>query len=433
MRVVALIATLAAIAGCGKSRQKRSNDAAPVEVITAPIPTDAAGGATIDEVEPNDGDDIATPLALGATVRGRIEPETDADHYRIDVIEAGALALDLPAVEGVDLVLELEDAGGTLIARSDRGAARSREGLPNAFVTPGRYVAVVRGKKIVVPVKKGKKPKKGAPPDAAVPAGPAPVYELTAKLAPTVANAEREPDDDRGTAIELIVGDTVSGFIGWSGDADVWKLSVEMLSAKNAIDVDVSAVEGVVLSVEIADGVGQPLAVRKGPRGGPLALRGLVPIVPEGAPPYHYLTIRGDRSNPETAYQLRVTAKVPGPDAEVEPNDAPDKAMAVLAERTVVHATWTPGDIDCFVLAADPAARILDVTIDTQGESDLGVDLLVDGKVIATVDHPGKGTAERVTGAVPAGAMPVIRVRGAEASGEGAYDVQIAEGPASPP
>jgi len=146
-------------------------------------------------------------------------------------------------------------------------------------------------------------------------------------------------------------------------------------------------------------------------------LRGLVPIVPEGAPPYHYLTIRGDRSNPETAYQLRVTAKVPGPDAEVEPNDAPDKAMAVLAERTVVHATWTPGDIDCFVLAADPAARILDVTIDTQGESDLGVDLLVDGKVIATVDHPGKGTAERVTGAVPAGAMPVIRVHGAEASG----------------
>jgi len=433
MRVVALIATLAAFAGCGKSRQKRSNDAAPVEVITAPIPTDAAGGATTDEVEPNDGDDVATPLSLGATVRGRIDPDTDADHYRIDVVEAGALALDLTAVEGVDLVLELEDAGGTLIARSDRGAARSREGMPNAFVTQGRYFAVVRSKKIVVPVKKGKKPKKGAPPDAGLSTGPAPVYELTAKLAPTVANGEREPDDDRGTAIELIVGDTVTGYIGWSGDADVWKLSVEMLSAKNAIDVDVSAVEGVVLSVEVADGVGQPLAVRKGPRGGPLALRGLVPVVPEGAAPFHYLTIRGDRSNPETAYQLRVTAKVPGPDAEVEPNDAPDKAMAVLAERTVVHATWTPGDIDCFVLAADPAARTLEVTIDMQGESDLGVELLVDGKVIATADHPGKGAAERVTGAVPAGAMPVIRVRGAEASGEGAYDVQIAEGPASPP
>jgi len=29
--------------------------------------------------------------------------------------------------------------------------------------------------------------------------------------------------------------------------------------------------------------------------------------------------------------------------------------------------------------------------------------------------------------------MPVIRVRGTDASGEGAYDVQIAEGPAPAP
>lgn len=433
MRAVALIAIAAALGGCGKDRQKRTGDAAAVVVVTAPPPADAGNAATTEEIEPNDGDDVATPLALGATVRGRIEPELDADHYRIDVLDAGALAIDLTAVDGVDLVLELEDAGGTLIAKSDRGPARTREGVPNAPVVPGHYVAVVRSKKIVVPVKKGAKPKKGATVDAGVPSGPAPVYEISARLAAPVANAEREPNDDRGTAIDLIVGDTVTGFVGWSGDSDVWKLSVEMLSEKNAIDVDVSAVEGVVLSAEILDGTGQPLAVRKGPRGGPLALRGLVPVVPEGAPPFHYLTIRGDRSNPETAYQLRVTAKVPGPDAELEPNDALDKAMPVLADRTVVHAIWTPGDVDCFVLAADPAARTVDVTIDTPAEADLNVELLVDGKVVAKAEHPGKGAAERVTGAVPAGAQPVIRVRGTDTSAEGAYDVQIAEGAAAPP
>jgi len=432
MRLVALLAALMALAACGKNRQQRTNDAAAVEVVTTPLIADAGSGATTDEVEPNDGDDVATPLALDAPVRGKIEPDTDVDHFRIDLVEGGALSLDLTAIDGVDLVLELEDAGGTLLARSDRGAARTREGVPNAPVLPGRYIAIVKSKKIVVPAKKGRK-KKGAAVDAGVPATPAPIYEITAKLVPHVANAEREPDDDRGTAIDLIVGDTVTGYVGWTGDADVWKLSVEMLSAKNAIDVDVSAVEGVALSVEIADGMGQPLAIRKGPRGGPLALRGLVPVVHEGASPYHYLTVRGDRSNPETAYQLRVTAKVPGPDAELEPNDAIDKAMAVPADRTVVHATWTPGDVDCFVLAADPAARTIDVTIDTPSESDLSVELLVDGKVIAKAEHPGKGAAERVTGAVPAGAMPVIRVRGTDASGEGAYDVQIAEGPASPP
>lgn len=432
MRFVALLAALTAFAACGKNRQKRSFDAAAVEVVTTPMIADAGTGATTDEVEPNDGDDVATPLALNALVRGKIEPDTDADHYRIDIVEAGALAIDLTAIEGVDLVLELEDGGGTLIAKSDRGAAKTREGVPNAPVTPGRYIAVVKSKKVVVPVKKGK-PRKGATVDAGVVAGPAPIYEIMAKLAPVVANAEREPDDDRGTAIDLLVGDTVTGYVGWTGDADVWKLSVEMLSENNAIDVDISAVEGVALSAEIADGIGQPLAIRKGPRGGPLALRGLVPVVPEGAAPYHYLTIRGDRSNPETPYQLRVTAKVRGVDAELEPNDSPEKAMVVSAERTVVHATWTPGDIDCFVLAADPAARTIDVTIDTPAESDLSVELLVDGKVIAKAEHPGKGAAERVTGAVPAGAMPVIRVRGTDASGEGAYDVQIAEGPASPP
>nr|MBA3452214.1 hypothetical protein [Deltaproteobacteria bacterium] len=279
--VIALLgAVVVAIAGCGKDRQKRAGDAAAVVVVTAPVLTDAGTGSTTDEVEPNDGDEVAAPLALGASVRGRIDPETDADHYRIEISEVGALAIDVTAVEGVDLVLELEDAGGTLLARSDRGAAKTREGVPNVSVAPGRYIAVVRSKKIVAPVKKGAKPKKGAPVDAGVPAGPAPVYEITAKLAPPVPNAEREPDDDRGTAIDLIVGDTVTGFVGWSGDADVWKLSVEMLSEKNSIDVDISAVEGVVLSAEIADGIGQPLAVRRGPRGGPLALRGLVPVVP---------------------------------------------------------------------------------------------------------------------------------------------------------
>jgi len=33
---------------------------------------------------------------------------------------------------------------------------------------------------------------------------------------------------------------------------------------------------------------------------------------------------------------------------------------------------------------------------------------------------------------VPANARAVIRVKGTDASGEGSYDVQIAEGPAAP-
>lgn len=430
---IAVAGTLAG--GCGKKRQRRTSDAAPVEIVTRPLLEDAGSeGATSDEVEPNDGTEIATPLPLGSTARGRIDPDGDHDHYRIDVTAPGALVVELTGIDGVDLALEVDDATGTTIARSDRSGARVAEGIPNVGVTPGRYIVTVRGKKIVPPSKKRGRRRRGKqPPADPGPQVPAPVYEITARVAPIAAAAEREPNDDRGTAMDLIVGDTVTGYVGWNGDDDVWKLSVETLSDKNAIDVEVSAVEDTALVVEVADGVGRTLVTRKGGRGGALSLRGLVPVVPAGAPPFHYLTIKGDRSNPRTAYQLRVTAKLPEPDAEREPNDTVETAMAVPADRTVVHATWSPGDVDCFVLAADPAARTLEITIDTPAEADLSAELLVGDKVIAKAAQPGKGAAERVTGAVPAGAQPVIRVRGTDRSGEGAYDVTIAEGPAPAP
>jgi hypothetical protein len=65
-------------------------------------------------------------------------------------------------------------------------------------------------------------------------------------------------------------------------------------------------------------------------------------------------------------------------------------------------------------------------------ESDLDAELLVDGKSVAKGDKKGKGVAEKMTAQVPANARLVIRVKGTDASAEGAYDVQIAEGPPAP-
>jgi hypothetical protein len=434
MRRLAVVAVaLACVAACGKSTQKRTDrDAAAVQVVTQPVFGDGGtASAATDEVEPNDGDDTATALALGATVRAKIEPDTDVDTFKIAVVETGALAVDVSGIDGVDLILEIEDVGGTVIAKSDRGGVRIKEGVPNVGVSPGTYRAIVKMKKLPPP--KAAKPKKGQKTvDAGIEVKPAPIYEISAHMAPPAANAEREPDDDRGTALDLIVGDTVSGYIGWTGDVDVWKLSVETLSEKNAIDIEVGAVEGVALTIDVSDGIGNPLVTRKGPRGAALVVRGLVPIVPDGAPPFHYVTIKGDKSNPETPYQLRVIAKIPQPDAEIEPNDVPEKAMPIPNDRTVVHGVWTPGDIDCFAIATDETARTIDVTIDVPAEDDLNAELIVDGKSVAKAEKVGKGVAEKLTGQVPANAHAVIRVKGTDASGEGSYDVQIAEGPAAP-
>ncbi|CAN5809341.1 hypothetical protein BH11MYX2_BH11MYX2_14370 [soil metagenome] len=435
MRVSVAIA-LCILAACGgKKKQKRSFDAAAVEVVTATGDGGFSPAAT-DEVEPNDGEDTATPLGLAATTRGRIEPYTDVDNYKLTVTEAGALSVELSAVDGMDLSLEIADAGGTTLAKSDRGGVRVKEGVPNVGVTPGTYRVIVRAKKQSAPKPKPrpKKGKNGAPTPAPDPTpaatASAPVYELTAKVGSVVGNLEREPDDDNGTAMDLIVGDAASGYVGWQGDADVWKLSVETLSKTNAIDIEISAVEGIALTAELTDGVGQPLVTRKAPRGAALVIRGLVPVVADGGPPFHYLLIRADKSNPETAYQLKVTAKVPNPDAEIEPDDAIDKAMPIPEDRTVVHATWTAGDVDCFAIAPDANARTLDITIDTPDTADLDAELFVDGKSVAVSAHPGKGVLEKLSAPVPANAHAVVKVKGVDSGAESSYDISVQEGAA---
>jgi hypothetical protein len=392
-----------------------------MEIVNQPQFPDAGGraaGASGDEIEPNDGDDVATPFPLDSTMRGKLDSETDVDHFRIDVDKPGALALMVNAVDA-DLIVELEDSNGAMIARSDRGGVRVREGLPNFGVVPGRYTAVVKA----APRRKAK-PVKGKAVPAPVSDKPAPVYELTSALVAIPANAEHEPDEDRGTANDLLIGDAGAGFIGWGGDVDVWKLSVETLSAKNAIDIEVSAVEGVALELAVDDGIGNPVIVRKAPRGAPLIVRGLVPNVPASSPPFHYLTIKGTGSNPETGYTVRVTANVPVTDSEIEPNDTPEKPFPMPSDRTIVHGRWTPGDVDCYAIAG---SGLITAVVNPPSDFDAVVELFADGKSLAVANKGKKGVEETVSGTVTGGLRPVVCVKSADpnATGEAAYDLSI--------
>jgi hypothetical protein len=281
---------------------------------------------------------------------------------------------------------------------------------------------------------KGKKASAPAPEPEPAPVAAAPVYELVAQIIPLAAGSEREPDDDRGTANDLIVADNAVGFIGWGGDKDVWKLSVETLSDKNALTVGISAIEGVALELEITDGVGAVLATRKAPRGQALTVQNMLPVVPDGAPPFYYLTVKADRSNPETAYTLHASAAVLGPDPEIEPNDVLDKPQTIASDRTVVHASWTPGDVDCFTVPPGATDRTIEFAIDVPSEIDLAGELLVDGKSVATADKGKKGALEKVSAVVPANAKVVLRVKNPDASAttaEAKYDVTVTESSAT--
>jgi hypothetical protein len=162
-------------------------------------------------------------------------------------------------------------------------------------------------------------------------------------------------------------------------------------------------------------------------------VQSLLPVVPDGAPPFYYLTVRGDRSNPETSYTLHATARVLGPDPELEPNDIADNAQVIAADRTVVHASWTPGDIDCFALPTADSERTVEFTVDTPGDLDLAAEAFIDGKSVATANKGTKGVPEKVAALVPAGATVVVRVKSVDAAAAvtATYDVSVAESSAT--
>ena len=79
--------------------------------------------------------------------------------------------------------------------------------------------------------------------------------------------------------------------------------------------------------------------------------------------------------------------------------------MQMPPDRTVVHATWTPGDIDCFALAPAATARTIDVAVDTPPRSISTPSCSSMAKPIAIANKGGKGVVEKLTAQVPANAQ----------------------------
>lgn len=431
-----LFAVLLSLLGACRRERHRANDQrpAPVEIVDRSTAS-TAGAATGLEVEPNDHRDVATPLPLGTVMRATIDltphgatgvasggaSSDDVDWFRIDVPSAGMLSVVVTSTSGSALTFELVDSSGAVVAKSQRRGAGTSQGVPNFAVTPGRYAAMVRS----APAKKSRA-RVGAS-DPSKP--PTHSYEITAKLQPPESGSEVEANGDRDTATAMTLNSASTGYVGWLGDVDVWRLSVETLSSRNAIDVDVSAVDGVALEIDVATGLGESIVRRKAPRGAKLAIKDLMPAASPQAPPFYYLTIRGPESNPETPYQLRATAHVIAVDAEIEPNDTIETAQSFPADRTVIHAAWTTGDIDCYALpprAADQQS--IRIVISPSSDFDPEIEVVVNGARHATTNAGGRGVAEQLSVALPANSGASLLIRNADrtAAGEATYDVSIA-------
>ncbi len=421
--IAALGAALALAAlGCrgdtvSREHLGRSRDAAAA-VVVVDRPGGTAGSSTSDlpaEREPNAKAANASPL--GAGVQGVLDGETDVDAFQIVSPGPRMVTAVLAPIAGIDTRLELRDRDFALLATSDRGGPGVGEGLAGAPLDKGTFYLVVR--EVARPVKPAKpaKPKPGAgsaaPPTGRV--GRSPPYTLTAQLvADPVAGGEREPDDDPGSANEVSLIEPVTGHLGWTGDVDVWKVSLEGLAEGNGLDLAVTAVPGVTLSLAVTDAADRPRVAVTGLPGQPLLVRSVAPRLDPGEATIHHVKISGKPSNPDVGYTLTVTARLLDVDEEAEPNDKPATATTLrygAEDEGTMRGALAAGEVDVYALSPSSGPRQLDATVDGVAGLDLVCEVLgASGASVDKGDRGGAGAGEDATAPVPSGAPAFIRV-----------------------
>ncbi|MBK9070319.1 MAG: hypothetical protein IPL79_04860 [Myxococcales bacterium] len=401
------------LAACSE-RAPRERPRADVPAVQVAASAEAMPLVEVRAREPNDTWEAATPLAVGEQAHDAMSAASDRDIFALAIDRPRVIAVTLSALADADLVLEISDTSGTVLAIADTGPAGTVEGVPNLRLEPGRYAITVTEF-----VKKAARPRKGAK-DAA-PATPASRDPGQAKYTLAIADAavaledEREPNETAPQASPLALAESKKGFVGWRGDRDVWQLATEGLSVDNVIDVQVMGVPGVTLTVEVlgADEVAEPLMSRRAKTTGPFFLRGL-PVAAGAA----WLRISGSPANPLTSYEVQFFARYAEPDvgadapAESEPNDRAETATR-LSEQGVLG--WLDqGDVDVFEVEAQLSA--IEVVVVPSEFMDVALEETAGGKVLRTANAGALGVSERLP--LAAGRAASFAVRPVKRRGE---------------
>jgi hypothetical protein len=232
---------------------------------------------------------------------------------------------------------------------------------------------------------------------------------------------EQEPDDDAGTAVDLMLGDSVRGWIGWTGDVDLWKVPLDGMAPGYALDLELTGVDGVTLTLAVEDAGGTEVITRKGSKGGGVSVRGLVPALAAGGAPVHLVRISGERSNPDAPYELRVTTRLLDTDEEAEPNNDIASATPLRGDPTMtsgaMRASYALGDVDRFVLDAQAEPGLLDVGIEPPTGVTIELSVAAGASPLGTATAAKAGDRVRLTGVtIPAGEAVVVTVKAAKAA-----------------
>jgi hypothetical protein len=345
--------TLPACQMCGGGN---AVDAGPVDagppVLTEKEPNDSATTALVLErttiVEANLGADVARP---------------DVDWYLLKASLPRTVDFQATCPNGGDISLEVVDESGGVLAQVNAGGAGAAERLPNLDVSSKTFVRVVALKK-----------------------GVGGAYVVTAKFSERMPGYELEPNERKVDATPVALGQAISGSIGHGGDVDWFRYElpadevpppVEDLDAgvidagapvdagavvekRLALRVDISAVEGVSMDLQILTEAEAVLFAAKSKENGPLSLRN---VGVRAADRVIYLAVRSapigtgkdlhKGANAELSYTLTVAPEDTSGNAEFEPNDEASRATELPPNSYRDGFISPKGDVDVFRLVTD--------------------------------------------------------------------------------
>jgi hypothetical protein len=167
--------------------------------------------ASTSEREPNNAAREATLLPPDVPVQGRIggrlsRGEPDLDYFRVPPgVGARVLSARIQGIPDVDLVLELFDAQGTALAKSDAHGNGGGEWLQPVSIGPGEAYLLVRQVWIQ---------------DTPLVENAPDPYRLTVHWGPALPGWEAEPNDFQERANNVELGKSVKGYLGTAGDRD---------------------------------------------------------------------------------------------------------------------------------------------------------------------------------------------------------------------
>jgi hypothetical protein len=363
------------------------------------------------EVEPNDTVATCQPLPRAARllVRGTTAPGNE-DWYCLPSPNFGAhLQIELGAVPGCDLDLEVTDAHGRAVVSG--GPTRRGPRAIMSGVAPG-------GRALVVRPAAGCRPAKGGS------------YELRLDVQRRLeADWEREPNDAPEKATPMHHGTPMIGYITNAGDVDWFHVPVQPSTPDQRLRVDVAAAPMVALRVEVVGEDQGRVYQAVGRAGDTLILRGLG--IRSWESTYGVKVTAESGAGPQRPYELRAELETVQGAFEFEPNDTPQQSTPLpvgTGEPFVLSGYLsTPGDLDFYSLSL---LRTMALEIGVEGLADT---LTVEATLL---DERGETPLRCRTGA-PCGGKPATKGRIEMAApslsrGNYALRVEAAEGQSDP-